>query len=66
MFQCHSSPRWMKPHKATPPTPAFDWQPRGDGETASLSSKSSSSIQQTHKQRYFSVFYLNGVKHLHK
>lgn len=20
MFQCHSSPRWMEPHKATPPT----------------------------------------------
>lgn len=34
---------------------ARDWQP------AALSS-----IQQTHRQPYFSLFYLNGVKHLHK
>lgn len=27
---------WMEPHKATPPTPAFDWQPGGEGEPASL------------------------------
>lgn len=66
MFQCHSSPRWMKPHKATPPTSTFDWQPRCGRESASLSGESGSSIQQTHKHRYFSVFYLNGVKHLHK
>lgn len=48
------------PHK-TLPTQAFDWQLHSDGGTSSLSN-----IQQTHKHPYFSVFYLNGVKHLHK
>lgn len=65
MFQCHLCPRWNNPHKAMLPTLGCDWQPLGDTETASLSSESSS-IQQTHKHRYFSAFYLNGVKHLHK
>lgn len=59
MFQCHSCPRRINPHKATLPTLGFDWQPLGDTETASLSAESSSSsIQETHKHRYFSVFFL--------
>lgn len=60
MFQCHSSPRAAQntSHAKDP-----DWQPRGDGEAASLRI-----IQHTQAALPFSFlsFYLNGVKHLHK
>lgn len=62
-WRCFNATRLLKPHK-TPPTQACDWQLHGDTETASLSN-----IQHTHTHtthRYLSVFYLNGVKHLHK